>query len=73
MRLPYIALSYAAGFSPKITARNFVLATVLSNALSATILVIIGVAAVVYFAFATAVLIGAGAVYVVWKRYHLAR
>lgn len=57
-RLPYIALSYAAGFSPQITARNFVLATAFSNALSATALVVIGATAVAYFAVATVLLIG---------------
>ncbi len=72
MRLPYIALSYAAGFSTRITTRHFVLATLLSNALSAAILVLIGVVAVVYFAFATALLIGCAAVYVIWKQYRKA-
>jgi uncharacterized membrane protein YdjX (TVP38/TMEM64 family) len=72
MRLPYIALSYAAGFSTQIITRHFVLATLLSNAISATILVLIGVVAVVYFAFATAIVIGSTAVYVLWKRYRKA-
>jgi uncharacterized membrane protein YdjX (TVP38/TMEM64 family) len=72
MRLPYIALSYAAGFSTQITTRHFVLATLLSNAISATILVLIGVVAVVYFAFATALVIGSTTVYVLWKRYRKA-
>lgn len=72
-RLPYIALSYAAGFSPQITARDFLLATILSNALSATILVLIGVAAMAYFAVATVIFIGGITVYWIWNQRRLLR
>lgn len=72
-RLPYIALSYAAGFAPQITTRNFVLATVISNALSVTILVLIGAAAMAYFAVATVVFIGGITAYWIWKQHRLSR
>lgn len=72
-RLPYIALSYAAGFSAKITIRDFLLATALSNTVSITILVFVGIVALSYFAVATAVVVGGFVVYWLWKRWRLSK
>jgi len=51
-RLPYIGLSYGAGFVRTVSLKSFVLATLISNALSAIVFVIIGVAALQYMAVA---------------------
>lgn len=71
-RLPYIALSYSAGFSSQIKIGNFIVATALSYALSTGILVIVGVVAATYFAVATSVAMVSYGIYKTWRQRHRA-